>query len=217
MGRGRAARRARHRIVRLSRACDATGRDHRNRHAVGARRQSRDGLAKSRRWRVRDRQGDAVRSRRAIAAILRPRSPTTIPPGISRALEQRRWSRCDQIAVLAAAEALDDAGVDSGSLDPERVGVMLGAGTSDLLSQRGLPCASAREGRRRARSRRWSATSSRTRQSTSSALASGSSVLVIVSSRPARRARLRLVTRSMRFAVAPSTRRWRAAPTCSAG
>jgi 3-oxoacyl-[acyl-carrier-protein] synthase II len=49
------------------------------------------------------------------------------------ALQQRRWSRCDQIAVLAAAEALDDAGVDSSSVDPERVGVMLGAGTSDLF------------------------------------------------------------------------------------
>ena len=48
-------------------------------------------------------------------------------------LEQRRWSRCDQIAVLAAAEALDDSGLDRARLDPERVGVMLGAGTSDLL------------------------------------------------------------------------------------
>jgi len=48
-------------------------------------------------------------------------------------LEQRRWSRCDQAAVLATREALDDAGVDVAGLDPERVGVMFGAGTSDLL------------------------------------------------------------------------------------
>jgi 3-oxoacyl-[acyl-carrier-protein] synthase II len=47
-------------------------------------------------------------------------------------LERRRYSRCDQMAVLATAEALDDAGVDSGRLDPDRVGVFLGAGTNDL-------------------------------------------------------------------------------------
>jgi 3-oxoacyl-[acyl-carrier-protein] synthase II len=47
-------------------------------------------------------------------------------------LEQRRWSRSDQIAVLAAAEALEDAGLDEHAVDPDRVGVMLGAGTSDL-------------------------------------------------------------------------------------
>ena len=55
------------------------------------------------------------------------------PAGHFTPLERRRLSRCDQIAVLAAAEALEDAGVDGRSLDPERVGVMLGAGTSDLL------------------------------------------------------------------------------------
>jgi 3-oxoacyl-[acyl-carrier-protein] synthase II len=48
-------------------------------------------------------------------------------------LEQRRWSRSDRIAVLAATEALADAGLDSGALDRQRVGVMLGAGTGDLL------------------------------------------------------------------------------------
>jgi 3-oxoacyl-[acyl-carrier-protein] synthase II len=55
------------------------------------------------------------------------------PDGTFTPLERRRLSRSDQVAVLAAAEAMKDAGVDGGSLDPERVGVMLGAGTSDLL------------------------------------------------------------------------------------
>ena len=53
-------------------------------------------------------------------------------------LERRRWSRSDQIAVLASAEALEDAGLDDAAVDPDRVGVMLGAGTSDLEAQRGV-------------------------------------------------------------------------------
>ncbi|MEO8071066.1 MAG: beta-ketoacyl-[acyl-carrier-protein] synthase family protein, partial [Acidobacteriota bacterium] len=48
-------------------------------------------------------------------------------------LERRRLSRCDQIAVLASAEALRDAGLTSARFDPYRVGVMFGAGTGDLL------------------------------------------------------------------------------------
>jgi 3-oxoacyl-[acyl-carrier-protein] synthase II len=48
-------------------------------------------------------------------------------------LERRRWSRSDQIAVLASQEALEDAGLDGSRLDPRRTGVMFGAGTSDLL------------------------------------------------------------------------------------
>jgi 3-oxoacyl-[acyl-carrier-protein] synthase II len=48
-------------------------------------------------------------------------------------LERRRWSRSDQIAVLAAGEALADAGLNGSLADPERVGVMFGAGTSDLI------------------------------------------------------------------------------------
>jgi 3-oxoacyl-[acyl-carrier-protein] synthase II len=48
-------------------------------------------------------------------------------------LEQRRWSRCDQIAVLAAGEAIQDAGLETRGPAAERIGVMLGAGTSDLL------------------------------------------------------------------------------------
>lgn len=48
-------------------------------------------------------------------------------------LERRRWSRADRFGVLAADEALSDSGVLASGVDPRRVGVMLGAGTADLL------------------------------------------------------------------------------------
>ena len=47
-------------------------------------------------------------------------------------LERRRWSRADQIGVVAADEALADSGVLD-SVDRARVGVLLGAGTADLI------------------------------------------------------------------------------------
>ncbi len=47
-------------------------------------------------------------------------------------LERRRWSRSDRFGVVAAAEALADSGVLDG-VDRRRVGVLLGAGTSDLI------------------------------------------------------------------------------------
>jgi 3-oxoacyl-[acyl-carrier-protein] synthase II len=48
-------------------------------------------------------------------------------------LERRRWSRSDQIGVVAATEAIEDAGLLTGACDRLRVGVLLGAGTADLL------------------------------------------------------------------------------------
>jgi 3-oxoacyl-[acyl-carrier-protein] synthase II len=48
-------------------------------------------------------------------------------------LEQRRWARGDQFGVLAAEEAMDDAGLLDAMTDRSRIGVFLGAGTSDLL------------------------------------------------------------------------------------
>jgi 3-oxoacyl-[acyl-carrier-protein] synthase II len=48
-------------------------------------------------------------------------------------LERRRWSRSDRFGVVAAAEALADAGLLDGAVDPRRIGVLLGAGTSDLI------------------------------------------------------------------------------------
>jgi 3-oxoacyl-[acyl-carrier-protein] synthase II len=47
--------------------------------------------------------------------------------------EWRRWSRSDRLGVVASDEALADAGLLNSDLDPERVGVMLGAGTADLI------------------------------------------------------------------------------------
>ena len=48
-------------------------------------------------------------------------------------LERRRLSRSDQIGVLAAEEAIADAGLIEAALDRARVGVLLGAGTADLI------------------------------------------------------------------------------------
>jgi 3-oxoacyl-[acyl-carrier-protein] synthase II len=50
-----------------------------------------------------------------------------------RPWQRRRWSRSDQFGVVAAMEAIDDSGLMSGSFDPTRVGVLLGACTADLL------------------------------------------------------------------------------------
>jgi 3-oxoacyl-[acyl-carrier-protein] synthase II len=46
--------------------------------------------------------------------------------------ERRRWSRSDQFGVIAAQEAVSDAGLLDG-VNLSRVGVILGAGTGDLL------------------------------------------------------------------------------------
>ena len=48
-------------------------------------------------------------------------------------LERRRLSRSDQIGLLAAEEAVADAGLIDADLDRTRVGVLLGAGTADLI------------------------------------------------------------------------------------
>jgi 3-oxoacyl-[acyl-carrier-protein] synthase II len=47
--------------------------------------------------------------------------------------ERKRLSRSDQIAILAAAEALSDSGLLESGLERQRVGVLLGAGTADLF------------------------------------------------------------------------------------
>lgn len=48
-------------------------------------------------------------------------------------LERRRLSRSDQIAILAAGEALEDGGVLETGVDRTRIGVLFGSGTADLL------------------------------------------------------------------------------------
>jgi 3-oxoacyl-[acyl-carrier-protein] synthase II len=47
--------------------------------------------------------------------------------------QRRRWSRSEQLAVVAAGEALDESGLLASGIDRERVGVLFGAGTGDLL------------------------------------------------------------------------------------
>ena len=53
-------------------------------------------------------------------------------PGVSPAV-RRRLSRTDVIGLAAAAEALADSGLDLQRENPERIGVVLGAGVSGLL------------------------------------------------------------------------------------
>jgi 3-oxoacyl-[acyl-carrier-protein] synthase II len=53
------------------------------------------------------------------------------------AWQRRRWSRSDQLAVVATAEALDESGLLESGVERERVGVLLGAGTGDLLRNEG--------------------------------------------------------------------------------
>ena len=48
-------------------------------------------------------------------------------------LERRRWARGDQIGVAAATEAVADSGLFDSACDRQRVGVLLGAGTADLI------------------------------------------------------------------------------------
>lgn len=58
-----------------------------------------------------------------IERVLEGRSP----------LQRRRWSRSDQIGLKAAEEAIADSGLMDSSVDCTRIGVMLGAGTADLV------------------------------------------------------------------------------------
>lgn len=46
---------------------------------------------------------------------------------------RRRWSRSDMMGVVAADEALADAGLLDSGIERRRVGVLLGAGTGDLV------------------------------------------------------------------------------------
>jgi len=49
-------------------------------------------------------------------------------------IERRRMSRCDQLGLIAAREAVADSGLDFGSVGPENVGVLLGGGAGGMLS-----------------------------------------------------------------------------------
>ena len=73
-------------------------------------------------------ESDGYRSR--IAAQV---DVDALAPRLTR-LQRRRWSRSDIFAVLAAREAVADSGLtDAPDLAPDRVGVMLGSSTGDLI------------------------------------------------------------------------------------
>ena len=60
--------------------------------------------------------------------------------------QRRRWSRSDMMGVVAAAEALEDAGLFDSGIDRTRVGVLLGAGTGDLIRNESYYFSMRREG-----------------------------------------------------------------------
>jgi 3-oxoacyl-[acyl-carrier-protein] synthase II len=70
--------------------------------------------------------GSGYRSRKVAEVRPYPADPT-VPSKV-----WRRFSRSDQTALIASREALADAGVLDGALDPQRVGVFFGSGTADL-------------------------------------------------------------------------------------
>jgi 3-oxoacyl-[acyl-carrier-protein] synthase II len=47
--------------------------------------------------------------------------------------QRRRWSRSDKFAFLAAREAVEDAGLIDAGLAPDRIGVIVGSSTGDLI------------------------------------------------------------------------------------
>jgi 3-oxoacyl-[acyl-carrier-protein] synthase II len=48
--------------------------------------------------------------------------------------ESRRLDRFAQFACVAALEALEDAGLDMGTEDPDRVGVLIGSGVGGIIT-----------------------------------------------------------------------------------
>jgi 3-oxoacyl-[acyl-carrier-protein] synthase II len=56
-----------------------------------------------------------------------------IPDDFLSAADKRRMSRADRMGLVAAREALHQAGLDPSREDPTRIGVILGGGTSGLL------------------------------------------------------------------------------------
>jgi 3-oxoacyl-[acyl-carrier-protein] synthase II len=65
--------------------------------------------------------------------------------------QRRRWSRSDMMGVVAAEEAIADAGLLDSGIDRTRVGVLLGAGTGDLVRNESYYFTMRREGMDRAR------------------------------------------------------------------
>jgi 3-oxoacyl-[acyl-carrier-protein] synthase II len=72
-------------------------------------------------------ESDGFRSR--IAAEV---DTAAVDAALTR-LQRRRWSRSDKFAMLAAREAVADAGLADAGLAPDRVGVIVGSSTGDLI------------------------------------------------------------------------------------
>jgi 3-oxoacyl-[acyl-carrier-protein] synthase II len=71
---------------------------------------------------------DASAFRTNLAAEVKSLPDPGVPPAV-----RRRLSRTDVIGLAAAAEAIADSGLDLSRENPERIGVVLGAGVSGLL------------------------------------------------------------------------------------
>jgi 3-oxoacyl-[acyl-carrier-protein] synthase II len=76
--------------------------------------------------------------------------PTYAPDRGETARDWRRLSRSDQIAMIASREAIDDAGLLDARIAPDRVGVLLGSGTADLMRNEEWFAAMRQRGMRRA-------------------------------------------------------------------
>lgn len=66
-------------------------------------------------------------------------------------LQRRRYARADKLAIVAASEALQDAGLLASGVARESVGVFFGVGTGDLLRNEGYYADLLSRGPRRAR------------------------------------------------------------------
>lgn len=71
---------------------------------------------------------DATKYRTQTAGEIRE-----IPDSFLSAADKRRMSRADRMGLAAAREAISESGLDLDRENPERVGVILGGGTSGLL------------------------------------------------------------------------------------
>jgi 3-oxoacyl-[acyl-carrier-protein] synthase II len=71
-------------------------------------------------------------------------------------LQRRRWARGDRFGAVAAAEAIADAGLLDDDIQRDRIGVLLGAGTSDLIRNEQYQFVTTRQGIEHARpSQAW--------------------------------------------------------------
>jgi 3-oxoacyl-[acyl-carrier-protein] synthase II len=71
------------------------------------------------------------------------------PAEMLKRVEARRWDRCEQVAVIAAREAWQHAGLGDGDVDPVRLGVVIGTGIGGALTLLGQDDALEQEGMRK--------------------------------------------------------------------